>query len=153
MRIIVDSNIIFSAILKTESKIGQLLTNSKNYFEFYTINYSRTEIENHKHKIVKLTGYSDLEYQTVTELISSKIRYINEAILPKEICIKATEIVSDFDIDDAYFVAISLFLNAKLWTGDKVLINNLFAKGYRNTITTNNLYHKFLLKEQRAKRF
>jgi len=153
MRIVVDSNIIFSAILKTESKIGQLLTNSKNYFEFYTINYSRSEIENHKYKILKITGYSDWEYQKVSELITTKIRYINEAIIPKDVCIQATEIVSDFDIDDAYFVAVSMFLNAKLWTGDKVLINKLLAKGYKNTITTEKLYYKFLIREQQRKRF
>lgn len=153
MKIVVDSNIIFSAILKTESNIGQLLTNSKNYFDFYTINYSHTEIENHKNKIISITKYSDWEYQKVTELISTKIHYINEAIIPPDIYEEAIKIVAHFDIDDAYFVAISLYLNAKLWTGDKKLINNLAKNGYRNTLTTEKLYQKFLLKEQKAKRF
>lgn len=42
MRIIVDANIIFSAILNTNGKIGDLLLNSHNIFEFRFIVIMRT---------------------------------------------------------------------------------------------------------------
>jgi hypothetical protein len=35
MKIVVDSNIVFSAILNTQSNIGQLILNSSKYFNFF----------------------------------------------------------------------------------------------------------------------
>ncbi len=37
MKIIVDTNIIFSTILNTDSKYGDLLLNSDGIFEFYSV--------------------------------------------------------------------------------------------------------------------
>jgi predicted nucleic acid-binding protein len=42
-------------------------------------------------------------------------------------------------LDDIAFVALSKQLRCKLWTGDKVLIDGLHKKGFKNTISTNEL--------------
>ncbi len=47
MKITVDSNIVFSAILNTKSNIGQLLTIGNKHFIFYTVDLLKTEIYNH----------------------------------------------------------------------------------------------------------
>ncbi len=52
-RIIVDSNILFSAILNLNSRIGQILINGQDYFEFYSPKYVRTELLRYKEKIKK----------------------------------------------------------------------------------------------------
>ncbi len=39
MKIIVDTNIVFSAILNSNSRIGKILLNSKEHFQFFTCNY------------------------------------------------------------------------------------------------------------------
>ncbi|MQY80111.1 MAG: hypothetical protein GH151_13115 [Bacteroidetes bacterium] len=39
MRIVVDTNIVFSAIINTHGKIGDLLMNSDNVFDFYSCNF------------------------------------------------------------------------------------------------------------------
>lgn len=36
MKIVIDSNIVFSAILNKNGKIGDLLLNSDDVFQFYT---------------------------------------------------------------------------------------------------------------------
>lgn len=46
MKIIVDANIVFSGILNTNSKIGDLLINSEKYFDFIAPDFLR--IENQK---------------------------------------------------------------------------------------------------------
>ena len=102
MKVIVDTNIIFSGILKAESKIGQLLTNSKNYFDFYTVDYALVEIEKHKDKILSITKYSEPEYRKVIGLITKKIKYINESVIPENTLSKAIGLVEDFDLDDSY---------------------------------------------------
>ncbi len=51
MRIVVDTNIAFSAILNTDSKIARILLQPKTRLNFYsTVQLSR-EIEEHKEKI------------------------------------------------------------------------------------------------------
>jgi predicted nucleic acid-binding protein len=42
-------------------------------------------------------------------------------------------------MDDIAFVALSLFLDIKLWTGDKQLIGGLTKKGFKNIITTHEM--------------
>ena len=47
MRLIVDANIVFSGILNTKSKIGHILINEKNHFQFIAPDFLRIEIRNH----------------------------------------------------------------------------------------------------------
>lgn len=47
MRIIVDANIVFSAILNTNGKIGDILINGGKRFEFIAPDFLRYEIKSH----------------------------------------------------------------------------------------------------------
>ena len=136
MKVVVDTNIVFSALLNSNSKIGRLLLNSKNYFEFYSCKYLQKEIQRHFHRI---RSYSHLKEEDLCELINlieSRIFFIDEKLLPETVISEAKKLVEDIDFDDFAFVAIANFLNALLWTGDKVLIGGLRKKGYKNVITT-----------------
>ena len=81
MKIIVDSNIVFSAILNTRSNIGQILTIGSKHFDFYTIDLLKTEILNHKTKIQKITGFSDDKFEEIYDLIISKIRFVDDKLI------------------------------------------------------------------------
>ena len=61
-KVIVDSNILFSAILNLNSNIGQILINEQEFYDFYSPKYARTELLKHKNKIKKITGLSDEEF-------------------------------------------------------------------------------------------
>jgi len=52
--IIVDTNIVFSAILNAKSTIGEILFQNGDELEFYTSEYLREEIDNHRGKILEL---------------------------------------------------------------------------------------------------
>ncbi len=54
-KIIVDSNILFSAILNINSRIAQIIINGSKYFHFFAPEYIRYEILNHKNKIYCLS--------------------------------------------------------------------------------------------------
>jgi len=49
--------------------------------------------------------------------------------LPANIITEAKNLVTDIDFYDFAFVAIANYLNAILWTGDKILLNKLKDKG------------------------
>jgi predicted nucleic acid-binding protein len=58
MKIIVDTNIIFSAILNSDGKIGDLLLNSFKVLDFFSAEYLRFEIKNHYDKLSKISRQS-----------------------------------------------------------------------------------------------
>jgi predicted nucleic acid-binding protein len=152
MKIIVDSNIVFSAILNTKSNIGQLIINGSRYFEFYTVGLLKEEVLNHKEKITDLTNYTEDQFAAVFQLITSKIVFVDDILLKDNDLAKAIELVSNVDQGDALFVALTNQLIANLWTGDKRLVNGLKKKGYSRVITTDELYEIFLDKQLKFKR-
>ncbi len=54
MKIIVDANMVFSAILNPDSRIGDLLINSGNIFDFIAPDFLRIEIRKHHMKLARL---------------------------------------------------------------------------------------------------
>jgi predicted nucleic acid-binding protein len=48
MKFVVDTNIVFSAVLNTQSKIGDLMMNSQGIFEFYACDTLRSELKKHR---------------------------------------------------------------------------------------------------------
>jgi predicted nucleic acid-binding protein len=118
MKIVIDSNIVFSAILNTKSKIGQLIINGSIFFSFYTVGLLKDEIFEHRFKILEMTGYTENQFNEIYQLIADKIRFVDEILLTDEEIAKASDLVSGIDNDDAMFVALNNHLLANLWTGD-----------------------------------
>lgn len=139
MKVVVDSNIVFSAMLNPQSSIGDILLNSQDTFTFYGCEYLREEINDHKDKIIKLAGYDEHEYDEVKFLVYKQVDFFSESTIPFEFWQKAADFVRDVDMDDITHVALSLFLGIKLWTGDKLLIAGLTKKGFTNFITTQEM--------------
>lgn len=54
--------------------------------------------------------------------------------------ILAESMVLDIDNKDTPYVAFSLFYKCKIWSGDKVLRTGLEKKGYKNIISTEELF-------------
>ena len=139
MKIIVDTNIVFSAILNSSSSIGKLLIGSKNHFEFYTCDFLRLEILKHRKKLQTITGLSSNEIAELESLVTENITFINEKLIPYRIISETEILLAKIDINDTPFVALTRHLKGKLWTGDKKLINGLKAKKFKNTLTTKEL--------------
>ena len=139
MKIVVDTNIIFSSLLCSNSTYGDLLFNSDNHFEFYSCNYMRYEIQKHWDRLKKISKLTDDQLQISYIQILSKLKFINEEIIPLEIWLTSEEITKEIDIDDTDFVALSKFLNATLWTGDKVLYNGLLKHNFNKLLNTAEL--------------
>ncbi|MBA4408303.1 MAG: hypothetical protein C0397_02630 [Odoribacter sp.] len=83
MKIVVDSNIVFSAILNTQSKIGQLIINGSKYFDFYTVGLLKDEIIEHTAKILLSTKFSQIQFNDTFKLITSRIIFVDDIFLVK----------------------------------------------------------------------
>jgi predicted nucleic acid-binding protein len=139
LKIVVDSNIVFSAILNTKSNIGHLLIEGESKFNFYSIYQLIDEINTYKYKILTATKYSDETLNSIFELLKNQICFVDLNDISEYNKRKAIETTRDIDSNDSFFIALALEMNAKLWTGDKKLINGLHAKGLDLTITTAEL--------------
>ena len=139
MKIIVDTNIVFSAILNSNSRIGKILLNSKEHFQFFTCNYLRTEIQRHRNKLLKLTKLTEDQLLELEDLITQHITFIDERLIPQDLLIKTEIQLKAIDPDDTVFVALTKHLEGKLWTGDLQLYNGLKAKRFKDIILTSEL--------------
>lgn len=136
---VVDSNIVFSAILNTQSTIGDLLLNSPSLFNFYSCNYLKTEISKYDDKLLKFSKLSEENLDLAKQLIFKNIEFIDEQEIPKEFRLHAFQLVKDTDVNDLPFVALNSYIESLLWTGDKKLINGLQLKDYHNLATTEDM--------------
>ena len=151
MKLIVDTNIVFSGILNTSSRIGNILIHSRKYFEFYSCDFLKSEISKHKSKLIKLTKLSESELEELTSLVTANITFIHESLIPKDHLKKAEELLKDTDPSDSPFVALADFLGSQLWTGDLELIKGLRSKKFKQLITTSELL-KIIEKSETKKR-
>ena len=148
IKIIIDTNIVFSALLNINSRIGQILINGKHHYDFYSPEYVRLEIFKHKRKIKSIGKLTENEFIETYGLILKNVTILNHSIIPDEIYRNAEMMCQDIDIDDTIFIAVSVFTKGVLWTGDLKLINGLTKKGFKDIIRTEDLYHDFLTKER-----
>lgn len=139
MKIIVDTNIVFSAILNSNSRIGKILLNSKEHFQFFTCNYLKVEIQRHRNKLLKITKLKEEELTELEELITQKITFIDERLIPQDILLKTEVQLKAIDPNDTVFVALTKHLEGKLWTGDMQLYKGLKAKRFKDIILTSEL--------------
>lgn len=149
MKIVVDTNIIFSAMLNSNTTIGDLLLSPDKYFDFYSCNYMRYEIQKHWPRLKTISKLSNEQLEVSYSHLLSRLKFINEEIIPVEIWLEAEKNTKDIDIDDIDFVALTKFLRATLWTGDKILYNGLKERNFIKTINTSGLQSLSIIKSRK----
>lgn len=142
-KIVVDTNIIFGALLNTNSRIGQLLINSGEVFEFFAPQYLREEIFEHKARLQVLIKKDDAVFLELYESIIRHVNIISGSLIDEECWSIAKNLCQTVDVDDTEFVACTELINGKLWTGDLKLIKGLRRQGYARCITTDALFDKY----------
>lgn len=140
MKVVVDTNVIFSAILSSSGKIGQLLLFGRKKIEFYAPNLVKIEVKRHRDKLIRLGEFSEEDFEDTRDDIFECLKFISEELIPYEYWHNALPLVRDTDMDDIAFVVLSEYLDARLWTGDKKLRQGLEAMGYNKGILTDELY-------------
>ena len=139
MKIIVDSNIIFSALLKYTGSIGDILFNSEELFTFSAPLFLHKEIEDHWNKLKKISKLGEEELRQSQFRIYQRVKFHDEKLIPHRIWLSSESLVKEIDEDDVAFVALARHLRGMLWSGDRVLVNGLRKTGYKKVITTQEL--------------
>jgi predicted nucleic acid-binding protein len=140
VKIIVDANIVFSAILNTNSKIADLLINSKGTFNFIAPDFLQTELRKYHSKIARISKLSIGEIERIENKVTKPIIFMSGIHIPESTWILAENTVMDIDPKDTPYVAFSIFYKCKIWSGDKALSKGLAIKGFKNIISTEELF-------------
>ena len=140
MRIIVDANIAFSGILNTNGRIGDILINSKRFFNFIAPEFLRFEIKKHYPRLSSISGLSLAQIQEAEFQIYQNITFVSEEQIKRSIWTVAERLVVDVDINDIQYIAFSKQFRCKIWSGDKALIRGLLKKDFTSFVSTEELF-------------
>lgn len=128
--VVIDTNLLFSALIPKASKIREILFESN--LKFYSPNILISEIYKHKDKLIKHSKLTESEFYLYFNGIIELIKFIPTDFIGLESRQKAYDLCHDVDIKDTPFLALSIELAIPLWTGDKKLKEGLRKKGFQN---------------------
>ena len=151
MKIIVDTNIVFSAIVNTSGTLGDLLLNSEKVFDFYAPGFLWHEIQKNRYKLKKISKLSDSELVESEYFVTKYIHFISEEQIPSRTWNRVQKLLQDIATKDTAFVALNNYLRGQLWTGDKKLLKGLRNKNYKRILTTSQMLDIRRRKENKEK--
>ena len=116
MKIILDVNVILSAILK-DSITRRIIFKSKHHF--YFPEYAFEKIEKHQDYIIEKSRLEKEEFSTLLKRLFKHIEIIPTINL-EEHWLKSTRIMEEIDPEDVVFIAAALSIQcAVIWSEDK----------------------------------
>ena len=118
MRIVLDSNVLFSALIR-DSTTRRLILEYDDSFLFPS--YIFEEMEEHKDELIVKSKMSDEEFNKLLNILLKKVLLVPVESL-KAYKEKAVGIVKNIDKDDAIFIACALaYPESIIWSDDKKL--------------------------------
>src|SRR3989338_6168107 len=124
MDLVIDANILFSALIKDSFNYILLLGGK---FHLFTPEYIFTELEKHKEEILEKTERTAEEFFRLVETLKRRI-----VIVPLEELTPYVEEAEKLtpDPDDMAYFALALKLNCAIWSNDKKLKEQKTIKVY-----------------------
>jgi predicted nucleic acid-binding protein len=126
--VVIDTNILFSALLAADGRIHQALFRSVRRFRICET--VLVELFEHKERILRVTRLTPDEVMGMYHRLLRRVDLFPEELIPAEAWRRAADLCSDVDSDDVPHVALTLTLEGLLWTGDRKLRRGLEAKGF-----------------------
>lgn len=119
MLLVIDANIVFSALLKAGKTLDIFILNrGHKRYEFVAPEFLMVEIKNHADEIVRRTGLSIEKLGKVLTFLEKEIEFV-----PFE---EFTELYEEAeqispDPDDVQYFALALKLKGAIWSNDRAL--------------------------------
>ncbi len=114
MKLILDSNIIFSALIKNSRTRDIILS---DLFELYAPEYIFKEITKHKELLLKKSKLNGGDFEALLLLLQKHIHLVTKEKYYEKMAI-AEDILGNIDITDSPFLALALALNCSIWSND-----------------------------------
>ena len=140
MNIVIDTNILMSALIKPDGVIFDLicLLHHQQHL-LYISDYSLVELSNHHNRIFKASALDIDDFNKNKVFLFKKIIIISSDFISDPDLTEASALTRGIDKYDIVFVATALFVKGHLWTGDKPLYNGLKEKDFDNVLNSNEI--------------
>jgi predicted nucleic acid-binding protein len=133
---IIDSNIIFSALLSGNKNYIKLFTE----YSFFMPEFGLIEIEKYKEMLLNKTKIDSKLFREFVLLIFERITIVPNFLISDKSWNKAIEFCKDIDEKDSPYLALALELNIPLITRDKKLKDGLIKYGFTDIKTFDELF-------------
>ena len=130
MRVVVDTNIVFRALLSRNSPIWRHLFQPEKPISFFAPQFLEKEITEHWDRIRKKTKMEEDDLDSARDEIFQHLTFIDIEDISLDDRTRAYELCRDVDPKDTPFVALSIHLQALLWTKDVDLRKGISPKGF-----------------------
>jgi predicted nucleic acid-binding protein len=139
MKVVLDTNIIFSVLSNTNGTLSRYFFQFPPAISYYAPDFLVSELQLHSSRLIKISGISKTDYEIAKTSIFTLINFVDTEHIPEEFMREAVVLTKEIDFKDFKFVALTMFLNGILWTGDRKLLNGLRRKGFMNAVNTKEL--------------
>jgi predicted nucleic acid-binding protein len=133
---VLDSNIIFSSLIKESTTRKMILS---DIFNLFAPEFLFTEINKYKKEILNKSGLTEEKFEILLLLIQSHI-----AVIPIEKFLdfrdELEEVMKDIDKKDSLFMALALKLEIPIWSNDSHFKEQNKIESY----TTAEILEKFI---------
>ncbi|MBN1859865.1 MAG: PIN domain-containing protein [Candidatus Thermoplasmatota archaeon] len=136
MNIVIDSNVLFSALIKNSFTRKMILLYTGT---FLFPSFIFDEMQNHKQELVEKSGMEQKHFELLLAILLKKVHIVPIDVL-YPYTKQAYETVKDIDPDDTLFIACALaYPESILWSDDKRLKQQTVVP----IINTTEMYHLF----------
>lgn len=142
MKLVVDANIVFSALLSARSEAGRLIAATWPPLELHAPEALKVEIALHREKLMRLSKLSKADLAIVEDRVFDRITIIPHESIEAHHWERAFDLVKGIDERDDHYIALALHLGHPLWTGDKKLVSGLRRKSFKLLITSEELRNR-----------
>ncbi len=127
-RIVVDANILFSALLRPASPFTRRIVQGEK--KFFVCESAIVSLFKYKERIVELSRLSEEEVVRQFYLLLRHVTVSKEEFISRAARCEAVNLCRGVDLDDVPHVGLTLSLDGQLWTGDKKLKRGLREQGF-----------------------
>ena len=136
MRVVVDSNIIFSALISGKEAYLDIFKRNGVYIPDIVF----SELDRYELRLIQKTKLKQTKFKNFVRMLFEEVIVIPKFAISEENWQKAYKICKDIDEKDTPFIALSLELQIPLWTNDKKLLSGVRLKGFDNIVTSEQLF-------------
>ncbi|MBS1546544.1 MAG: PIN domain-containing protein [Bacteroidetes bacterium] len=136
VKLVVDANILFSAILSRDGLVAETFREAESACTLLAPAYLADELMRLRPRMAKLASLPIAAVEALQRWALAKVELVAGEAVSRRHWIKAGELVGTVDPADIPYVALALHFKCQIWTGDKRLRAGLAANGFNGTMDT-----------------
>ena|SRR3989304_798413 len=114
MKLVLDSNIIFSALIRKSTTRNIILS---DVFDLNAPEYIFAEITKHKELLLRKSKMNEGDFIALLLLLQKHVHFVSKENYIEKMAM-AEDILREIDITDSPFLALALTLDCSIWSND-----------------------------------